>query len=144
MAPLSAIGLARSVEPVMVRRRCMIVWMLSSAFAPETVADTIRFAAAEGLVGGSIEDASGDERAPIYEFGHAVWDASKPTENISQVGRLHILMPFSRNPYSTFCWMLSQEPERGRNGCAAWWSSRRYGNNIAFSRSMPGCLGADK
>jgi len=40
--------------------------------APETVADTIRLAAAEGLVGGSIEDASGDERAPIYEFEHAV------------------------------------------------------------------------
>jgi type 1 glutamine amidotransferase len=32
----------------------------------------------------------------FYEFGHAVWDASKPTENVSQVGRLHILMPFSR------------------------------------------------
>lgn len=33
----------------------------------------------------------------FYEFGHAVWDASKPTENISQVGRLHILMPFTRD-----------------------------------------------
>lgn len=33
----------------------------------------------------------------FYEFGHAAWDASKPTENISQVGRLHILMPFSRD-----------------------------------------------
>jgi type 1 glutamine amidotransferase len=33
----------------------------------------------------------------FYEFGHAVWDASKPTENISQVGRLPILMPFSRD-----------------------------------------------
>ncbi|MFN7917334.1 MAG: ThuA domain-containing protein [Vicinamibacterales bacterium] len=33
----------------------------------------------------------------FYEFGHAVWDASRPTENISQVGRLHILMPFSRD-----------------------------------------------
>jgi type 1 glutamine amidotransferase len=32
----------------------------------------------------------------FYEFGHAVWDPAKPTENISQVGRLHILMPFSR------------------------------------------------
>src|SRR5215510_12182509 len=32
----------------------------------------------------------------FYEFGHAVWDAAKPTENISQVGRLHILMPFTR------------------------------------------------
>ena len=33
----------------------------------------------------------------FYEFGHAVWDASKPAENISAVGRLHILMPFSRD-----------------------------------------------
>jgi type 1 glutamine amidotransferase len=33
----------------------------------------------------------------FYEFGHAVWDPAKPTENISQVGRLHILMPFSRD-----------------------------------------------
>jgi type 1 glutamine amidotransferase len=33
----------------------------------------------------------------FYEFGHAVWDASKPTENISAVGRLHILMPFTRD-----------------------------------------------
>ena len=33
----------------------------------------------------------------FYEFGHAVWDPAKPTENISQVGRLHILMPFSRS-----------------------------------------------
>jgi uncharacterized protein len=32
----------------------------------------------------------------FYEFGRAVWDASKPTENVSQVGRLHILMPFTR------------------------------------------------
>ena len=32
----------------------------------------------------------------FYEFGHAVWDARTPTENISQVGRLPILMPFSR------------------------------------------------
>ena len=33
----------------------------------------------------------------FYEFGHAVWDASKPTENVSAVGRLHIQMPFSRD-----------------------------------------------
>jgi len=40
--------------------------------APETVAETIRLAADAGLVGGSIEDASGDARAPIYQFAHAV------------------------------------------------------------------------
>jgi 2-methylisocitrate lyase-like PEP mutase family enzyme len=39
---------------------------------PETVAETIRLAAAAGLVGASIEDASGDARAPIYAIGHAV------------------------------------------------------------------------
>ena len=40
--------------------------------SPETVAETIRRAAAAGLVGGSIEDASGDARAPIYDLGLAV------------------------------------------------------------------------
>jgi 2-methylisocitrate lyase-like PEP mutase family enzyme len=40
--------------------------------SPEAAAETIRLAAEVGLVGGSIEDASGDERAPIYEFAHAV------------------------------------------------------------------------
>jgi 2-methylisocitrate lyase-like PEP mutase family enzyme len=40
--------------------------------APETAAETIRLAAEVGLVGGSIEDASGDPAKPIYDFDHAV------------------------------------------------------------------------
>jgi len=41
--------------------------------APEAAAETIRLAAeAAGLVGGSIEDATGDPRRPIYDFHHAV------------------------------------------------------------------------
>ena len=40
--------------------------------APGFVAETIRRAAAAGLVGGSIEDASGNERKPIYEHSLAV------------------------------------------------------------------------
>ena len=53
---------------------CPVAADLENGFghAPETVAETIRLAAAAGLVGGSIEDASGDPRAPIYEFDHAV------------------------------------------------------------------------
>lgn len=39
--------------------------------APEVAAETIRMAAEHGLVGGSIEDASGDTSAPIYEMAHA-------------------------------------------------------------------------
>jgi len=40
--------------------------------APEAAAETIRQAAGVGLVGGSIEDASGDPQRPIYDFNHAV------------------------------------------------------------------------
>jgi 2-methylisocitrate lyase-like PEP mutase family enzyme len=40
---------------------------------PEAVAETIRLAGEmAGLVGGSIEDATGDLRRPIYDFQHAV------------------------------------------------------------------------
>jgi 2-methylisocitrate lyase-like PEP mutase family enzyme len=47
---------------------------LESGFgdSPETAAETIRLAAAAGLVGGSIEDASGNPRTPIYAMGQAV------------------------------------------------------------------------
>jgi 2-methylisocitrate lyase-like PEP mutase family enzyme len=47
---------------------------LEGGFAdrPEGVAETVRLAAEAGLVGGSIEDASGARDAPIYDFGLAV------------------------------------------------------------------------
>src|SRR5262245_61615822 len=40
--------------------------------APETCAETIALAAGTGLVGGSIEDATGDPGQPIFEFSLAV------------------------------------------------------------------------
>jgi 2-methylisocitrate lyase-like PEP mutase family enzyme len=39
--------------------------------APAVAAETIRLAAEVGLVGGSIEDATGDRDRPIYDIGHA-------------------------------------------------------------------------
>jgi len=39
--------------------------------APEAAAETIRLAAAAGVVGGSIEDATGRADNPIYELAHA-------------------------------------------------------------------------
>jgi 2-methylisocitrate lyase-like PEP mutase family enzyme len=42
------------------------------ADAPGEAAETIRLAWDVGLVGGSIEDATGNTAAPIYEFDHAV------------------------------------------------------------------------
>jgi len=39
--------------------------------APAVAAETIRLAAAAGLVGGSIEDATGNKDKPLYDIGHA-------------------------------------------------------------------------
>lgn len=39
---------------------------------PETVAETIRLAGATGIVGASVEDATGDDSRPIYDHGLAV------------------------------------------------------------------------
>jgi 2-methylisocitrate lyase-like PEP mutase family enzyme len=53
---------------------CPVAADLENGFghAAATVVETIHLAAASGLVGCSIEDASGDPHDPIYEFGHAV------------------------------------------------------------------------
>jgi len=59
--------------------------------APETVADTIRLAIDSGLVGGSIEDASGDPRAPIYEFDHAVERVSAAVQE-AHGARIHFVV----------------------------------------------------
>src|SRR5262247_737869 len=39
--------------------------------APAVAAETIRLAAGVGLVGGSIEDATGDKNRPLYDLGQA-------------------------------------------------------------------------
>lgn len=55
---------------------------------PEDAAEAIRLAAAVGLVGGSIEDATGNEATPIYEFDHAV-------ERVSAAAEAARSLPFS-------------------------------------------------
>ncbi len=54
---------------------------------PEIVAQTIQLAADAGLVGCSIEDASGNPDAPIFEFGHA-------TERIAAAAAAARALPF--------------------------------------------------
>lgn len=54
---------------------------------PEAVAETIHLAAAAGLVGGSIEDFSGDEGRPIYDLGRA-------TERIAAAVETARALPF--------------------------------------------------
>src|SRR6202030_2353510 len=55
--------------------------------APEAVAETIRLAAETGLVGCTIEDATGNPDAPIFEIGHA-------TERIAAAAAAARALPF--------------------------------------------------
>ncbi len=55
---------------------------------PEDAAETIRWAAEAGLVGGSIEDATGDAARPIYDFQHAV-------ERVAAAAEVAHALPFA-------------------------------------------------
>jgi 2-methylisocitrate lyase-like PEP mutase family enzyme len=55
--------------------------------APSAAAETIRLAAETGLVGGSIEDATGDKNKPLYDVGHA-------TERIAAAVQAARALPF--------------------------------------------------
>ena len=55
--------------------------------APEAAAETIRLAAAAGLVGGSIEDATGDKDRPLYDIGQA-------TERVAAAVQAARALPF--------------------------------------------------
>jgi 2-methylisocitrate lyase-like PEP mutase family enzyme len=56
--------------------------------APAVVAETIRLAAAAGLVGGSIEDATGDKARPLYDFAQA-------TERVAAAAEAARALPFA-------------------------------------------------
>jgi 2-methylisocitrate lyase-like PEP mutase family enzyme len=55
--------------------------------APATVAETIRLAAGVGLVGGSIEDATGNKDTPLYDIDHA-------TERVAAAAQAARALPF--------------------------------------------------
>jgi len=55
--------------------------------APAVVAETIRLAAGVGLVGGSVEDASGNKDKPLYDIGHA-------TERVAAAVKAARSLPF--------------------------------------------------
>ena len=54
--------------------------------APKDAAETIRLAAEAGLVGGSIEDATGDKDQPLFAFEHAVERVAAAAEISGQLG----------------------------------------------------------
>src|SRR5262245_51266111 len=57
------------------------------ADAPKEAAETIRLAAGVGLVGGSIEDATGDKDRPLYDLGQA-------TERVAAAVQVARSLPF--------------------------------------------------
>lgn len=65
--------------------------------APEAAAETIRLAADVGLVGGSIEDATGDPRRPIYDFEHAVERVAAAAEAADALGFPFMLVGRAEN-----------------------------------------------
>jgi type 1 glutamine amidotransferase len=78
----------------------------------------------------------------FYEFGRSVWDERTPTENVSAVGRLHILLPFSRDRVHV---LVSLDTDRtdlaGLNGVAkggdypqAW--TRTFGKGRTFYTAL--------
>jgi type 1 glutamine amidotransferase len=79
----------------------------------------------------------------FYQFGTAVWDASRPTEQISQVGRLHIPMAFSRDRVHVVLSLdtgktdisdLGPEVVKGGDYPQAW--SRTFGKGRSFYTSL--------
>jgi 2-methylisocitrate lyase-like PEP mutase family enzyme len=56
--------------------------------APSEVAETIRLAGGVGLVGGSVEDATGDTNRPLYDIGQA-------TERVAAAAEAARALPFS-------------------------------------------------
>jgi type 1 glutamine amidotransferase len=79
----------------------------------------------------------------FYQFGTAVWDASRPTEQVSQVGRLHIPMAFSRDRVHVLLRLdtskmdvedLGPEIVKGGDYPQAW--SRTFGRGRSFYTAL--------
>lgn len=67
------------------------------ADAPKASAETIRLAGEVGLVGGSIEDATGEPGKPIYDFQHAVERVQAAVEMARSLGFPFVLSARAEN-----------------------------------------------
>jgi 2-methylisocitrate lyase-like PEP mutase family enzyme len=65
--------------------------------SPETVAETIRLAAAAGLAGCTIEDTSGDREKPIYDKSLAIERIAAGAEAVANLGRRFALTARAEN-----------------------------------------------
>ena len=67
------------------------------ADAPQAAAETIRLAGEVGLVGGSIEDASGNKDKPIFDFEHAVERVASASETARRIQAGFVLTARTEN-----------------------------------------------
>jgi 2-methylisocitrate lyase-like PEP mutase family enzyme len=67
------------------------------AHEPRAAAEMIRLAAQAGVVGGSIEDATGDEAKPIYDFALAVERVQAAAETARSLGFPFVLTARAEN-----------------------------------------------
>jgi 2-methylisocitrate lyase-like PEP mutase family enzyme len=65
--------------------------------SPEVVAETVRLAAGVGLVGCSIEDATGDPARPLYDFGQATERVAAAVEAARRLSFPFVLTARSEN-----------------------------------------------
>src|SRR5580765_589466 len=81
--------------------------------------------------------------AELYHFGTTVWDPAKPTENVSQVGRLPIPLAFTRNRVHVLLSLdteksdingLGPEIVRGGDYPQAW--TRTFGSGRVFYTAL--------
>src|SRR5579862_3525464 len=79
----------------------------------------------------------------FYQFGTEIWDANRPTENISQVGRLHIPFAFSRDRVHVLLSLdtdktdisdLGPEIKKGGDYPQAW--TRTFGKGRSFYTAL--------
>ncbi len=64
---------------------------------PKEAAETIALGAEAGLVGGSIEDATGDPTKPIYDFNHAVERVAAAAQVAKSLDTPFVLTPRAEN-----------------------------------------------
>jgi 2-methylisocitrate lyase-like PEP mutase family enzyme len=93
-ANLTREGILANAEEIVEATHLPVSADLQDGFgpSPETCSETIRLASAVGLAGGSIEDATGDPGAPIYDFQLAV----ERVEAAAETAQTHQLLLTAR------------------------------------------------
>ncbi len=97
--------------------------------SPEVVAETVRLAAGVGLVGGSIEDATGDAERPLYDLGQA-------TERVAAAVEAARRLPFPFMLTARVGELPPRQPEPGRHDPAPP-GLRAAGADVLFAPFLP-------